>query len=94
LPIVKEGNYHVWHLFVVKLVNRTKVQKVLNESGVATMIHYPIAPHVSKSYEDYKAMELPISKMLSETVLSIPMDPSLKYENVEKVINTLNLATV
>ena len=53
LPIVNPDNYHVWHLFVVRVKNREEFQNYLNSLGISTLIHYPTAIHKQKAYTEY-----------------------------------------
>ena len=81
---------HVWHLFVVRTEKREVLQKYLTESGVQTLIHYPIPPHKQKAYFDWNGMELPITEQIHNEVLSLPISPVMSDEEVEKVIRTIN----
>ena len=53
LPSVSNKNAHVWHLFVVRIKNREKLQKYLSENGIQTLIHYPIPPYKQKAYLNF-----------------------------------------
>ena len=76
---------HVWHLFVIRSKQRDTLQKRLTESGVETIIHYPIPPHLQKPYKhlNYK---LPITEMLANEVLSLPLHQTMNEEEIEKIL--------
>ncbi len=76
---------HVWHLFVVRSKNRTKLQRILLENGVETLIHYPIPPHKQKAYKEFHSLHLPITEMLANEVLSLPI-VSNNFIDLSKVI--------
>lgn len=78
----------VWHLFVVRTSNRDTFQMRLADSGINSLIHYPIPPHCQKAYR--LNTKLPISEKLSQEVLSIPIGPHLKTNEANRVIKIMN----
>jgi dTDP-4-amino-4,6-dideoxygalactose transaminase len=90
LPAAFEEEQHVFHLFVVRVDNREKFQKHLNDNGVQILIHYPIAIHKQQAYSELNSKKLPLTEMIHETVVSLPMSPVLNDEEVTKVIETVN----
>ena len=84
------GLEHVYHLFVVKTSHRQELAKFLNENGVQTLIHYPIAPHKQKAYKEINHLYLPISELLHKEVLSLPISPVMTSTDVDLVINLCN----
>jgi len=87
----KEGN-SVWHLFVIRCKNRDSLQKHLFENGIETMIHYPVPPHLQKAYKGGNLLydKLPITEMLANEVLSLPIHQAMAEEEIEKIINCLS----
>lgn len=92
LPKVNKDCTHVWHLFVVRVENREKFEKYLEENGIGTVIHYPIPPHLSKAYEylGYKSGDFPIAERYAETVISLPIYNGMIKEEIDYVIKKLN----
>ncbi len=90
LPNVKESNSHVWHLFVVRTKNRNHLQKYLNDSGIQTLIHYPIPPHKQPAYKEWNKMSFPITELIHNEILSLPISHVMKKEEIEFVVSTLN----
>ena len=95
LPFVPEWAEPGWHLFVVRSTNRDELQQKLSDEGIATIIHYPIPPHLSAAYKDLhlESHRYAIAQSLSERVLSIPMGPHLSMADVATVIRALNSTT-
>lgn len=91
LPSVAPGAAPAWHLFVLRHLRRDKLQKHLNESGIGTLVHYPVPPHLSGAYADggWKRGDFPLTEELADTVLSIPIGPHLDDDSVASVIHTL-----
>lgn len=81
---------HVWHLFVVRVSNRDQLQKYLLDNDIQTLVHYPIPPHHQKAYCEIKNSNLPVSELLHNEVISLPMDPTMTDESVNHVIDVLN----
>lgn len=81
---------HVWHLFVVRCQHRDALQKHLTESGVQTLIHYPVAPHQQKAYSEYSHQSLPITEALQHEVLSLPVSPVITTEEMKKITTSIN----
>lgn len=89
LPYVK----HVYHLYVVRMLNKSRdgVRKKLLEMGIQTGIHYPIPLHLQKAYESlgYKEGVFPVTEKCTKQILSLPIYPELKNEEVEFVAEKL-----
>jgi len=93
LPDYQIKDSHVWHLFVIRTQFREQLQKHLFQHGIQTLVHYPIPVHKQKAYSDYIDLELPITEKLSETVLSLPISPTLSDADIEIVIDSVNQFT-
>ncbi len=87
LPQVHEKASHVYHLYVIRTKYRDALQKHLNDSGIGTLIHYPIPPYLQLAYAHlgFAKGAFPIAEELADTSLSIPMWPGMKYEEVRAV---------
>ncbi|MGF1883294.1 DegT/DnrJ/EryC1/StrS family aminotransferase [Vibrio splendidus] len=90
LPEVTSKEGHVWHLFVVRVLDRAGFIKHLNEHGIQTLVHYPTPPHQQEAYRDFANLSLPLTEKIHEEVVSIPMDPTLSINDVKKVILSIN----
>ena len=92
LPKLRENCTHVWHLFVVKVEDRDKFQKYLEENGIGTVIHYPIPPHLSEAYKylGYKVGDYPITEDYANTVISLPLYNGMTKEEIDYVVKKIN----
>lgn len=90
LPKVRENNEHVWHLFVIRTETREELQKYLEEKGIHTVIHYPIAIHKQKAYKEYNELSYPIAEEIADTCLSLPMYYKMSEEDIDFIIDVLN----
>ena len=92
LPSVPDWADPAWHLFVVRFPVRDQLQAHLKSSGIGTLIHYPIPPHLSGAYdgEDFNNASLPVCSALAKTVLSLPIGPHLTKEQLISIIAVLS----
>ncbi len=87
-PTIQAGTSSAWHLYVVRTSSRDKLQRHLNSAGVATMIHYPKAPHLQGAYQEMGFAEgaFPIAESMQREILSLPISPVLTDAEVAHVI--------
>ena len=81
---------NVWHIFPVLCEQRDSLQAYLAESGVQTMIHYPIPPHKQACYADWHDLCLPITERIHAQELSIPCHQAMTDAEVERVAEIIN----
>jgi dTDP-4-amino-4,6-dideoxygalactose transaminase len=90
--ILQEEPDHVVHsygYFVIATKKRDELQDYLNKKGIETIIHYPLPIHLQKSYKDFSTYNLPNAEEACKTVLSLPIHPFLKEEDVNYIINSI-----
>ena len=87
LPVTLTEVNHVYHLYVIRSVQRDALQKYLSEKGVTTLIHYPIPPHLQKAYKElnYHENDFPIAETIAKTCLSLPLYPNLTENEIDYV---------
>jgi len=84
------GLNHVYHLFVVRTCFRDKFAKHLDSRSVATLIHYPIPPHKQSAYSEFSGLSLPITELIHQEVLSLPISPVMDQSQIDLVIKHCN----
>jgi len=94
LPHVPKSFDPAWHLYVVRSINRDKVQKSLWMAGIETSIHYPIPPHMQQAYVDLdlRADMLPIATKLADEVMSLPIGPNMSQLQIRATIKAVKNA--
>ena len=77
---IKEGNYHVWHLFVIRIKNRNKVLNEFNSHKVEFGIHYPVPIHLQPAakFLGYKVGDFPVAENQSKKILTLPIHQDLR----------------
>jgi dTDP-4-amino-4,6-dideoxygalactose transaminase len=81
---------HVWHLFVIRTQQRDKLKKYLDAKGIQTLIHYPVPPHKQQAYKDWNSLKFPVTEIIHQQVLSLPVSPVMNEEETKEVINAIN----
>jgi len=80
------------HLFVILSKKRSKIMKYLNSNGIATSIHYTPVHKFSLYKDEYAYLKLPVTEKVSEEVLTLPLFPDLKGEEVDLICNKIKEA--
>jgi len=91
-PVVLKEAQSAYHLYVILVKEREKVQKALKEKGIETAVHYPVPLHLQPAFSflGYKKNDLPIAEKAAEEVLSIPFFPEMTDEEIYKVAESIN----
>lgn len=94
IPLVPKWADAAWHLYVIRVQERDRVQQMLATAGIGTMIHYPIAPHAQGAYCNLQTKKgsPKTAEALSREVLSLPLYPQLTEDAIELVARSLQLA--
>ena len=83
------GARGVYHLAVVTMPDRARVQRQLSALGIQTAIHYPIPCHRQAPYLRFADGPLPVSEAAADEVLSLPMFPHLRDDQVDRICEVL-----
>jgi len=81
----------VWHLFTITTAGRDQLAGILRSQGIETLVHYPVPPHLSEAFrrELGPEAEFPIAENLSNSILSLPLYPSLQEKEVFRVCSVI-----
>lgn len=87
VPVEAEWTKGVYHLYVVRVADREALQAALAQAGIGTGIHYPIPLHLQKAYKHlgYGRGSFPITERVAGEIVSLPMFPQLKLEQLDEV---------
>jgi dTDP-4-amino-4,6-dideoxygalactose transaminase len=94
LPYISPDCVSAWHLYVVRHPQRDRLARALQDSGVGTVIHYPVPPHLQPAYSalGYSAGGFPVSEAMHREVLSLPLGPTLDLSQAEEVVAAIRAA--
>ncbi len=93
-PIEKDYAKHIYHLYVVRTDKRDELLNKLKDEGIYCGIHYPIPIHMQKAYEDLGIKEgaFPITEKYANEIISLPMFPELKDEEIKYIVGKIKEA--
>lgn len=87
------GRKHIYHQYTIRVKKgkRDNLQKFLKEKNIGTKIYYPLSLHLQKcfKYLGYKKGDMPVSEKASEEVLSLPIFPELKFDEIDYICNSI-----
>ncbi len=96
-PYIMDEVKHVFHQFTIRVEKGSRDDwiKFINENGVGTGIHYPIPIYKQELYQNLGfSDECPEAEKAALEVLSIPVHPNLKVEDLEKIVQVLEDASM
>ena len=96
LPDLLPDEQNAYHLFPILVADgrRDALHDYLDQNGVGTVCHYPIAPHKQECYAkegwNTPQLRLPITERLADEELSLPIGPAITLEEVAEVVRLVN----
>jgi len=90
-PLAPEGFDHVYHQYTIRVERRDALQKFLSERKIGSTVYYPYPLHLQPLYASlgHKAGDFPHAERAAQEVLSLPMYPELRKEQIARVVETV-----
>jgi dTDP-4-amino-4,6-dideoxygalactose transaminase len=90
-PLAPEGYEHVYHQYTIRIERRDALQKFLSERKIGSTIYYPFPLHLQPLYASlgHKPGDFPHSERAAQEVLSLPMYPELRKEQIARVVENV-----
>jgi len=90
-PQVRDDRTSVWAQYSIRTKNRDQVQEALKQAGIPTAVHYPMPLHLQECfrYLGCGPGDFPVAEMVSEEIMSLPMNPFLTLDEQEYVCDSL-----
>jgi dTDP-4-amino-4,6-dideoxygalactose transaminase len=94
IPVVPKGFYSSWAQYTIQLKDRETrdaMQSALKEAGIPSMVYYPKPMHKQEAFGisgDYP-FDCSNTRELCYTVLSLPMHPYLREDEIDLVVKTI-----
>jgi dTDP-4-amino-4,6-dideoxygalactose transaminase len=87
VPFESADARHVYHLYIIQMEERERVQQQLKEQGIPTAIYYPQPLHLATPLAQYgyRTAEFPVSERASQRTLAIPFYPEMSEEQLSTV---------
>ncbi|HEU4596159.1 MAG TPA: DegT/DnrJ/EryC1/StrS family aminotransferase [Pyrinomonadaceae bacterium] len=89
LPPAHEDGAHVYHLFVVQHPERERLREHLSARGVETLVHYPYLLHQQPLFRRDAQGPLPFAESVAGRILSLPLYPQLRDEELRAVVSAI-----
>ena len=96
LPDLLPDEQNAYHLFPILVADgkRDDLHDYLEQHGVGTVCHYPIAPHKQECYAkadwNMPQLSLPITEQIADQELSLPIGPSITENEIKNVVGIIN----
>ena len=85
-PVERSWAKHVYHLYVIQVDDRDGLGDHLKENDIGTGLHYPVPVHHQQVLAEFtEGLNLPITDALTTRILSLPMHPDLKEEEIVEI---------
>ncbi len=91
LPFIYKTTTSAFAQYSIRVKNRDNIQAKLREKGIPTAIHYPMPLHLQEcfNYLGYKRGDFPISELISNEIMSLPMNPYLSDDEINFISENL-----
>lgn len=86
------GSQGAYHLAVVRVPDRARVERQLAAMGIQTGIHYPVPCHRQPPYRRFADRRLPVAETIAEEILSLPIFPHMTDGQVARVCDAVREA--
>jgi dTDP-4-amino-4,6-dideoxygalactose transaminase len=90
-PAVPEGFEHVFHQYTIRIERRDALQQFLSERKIGSAVYYPHPLHLQPLYASlgHKPGDFPHAERAAQEVLSLPMYPELRKEQIARVVEAI-----
>lgn len=91
-PFMPEGYEHVFHQYTIRVERRDALVQILNERKIGSAVYYPVPLHLQPLYSSlrHKSGDFPHAEHAAQEVLSLPMFPELRSEQITRVAETVS----
>jgi dTDP-4-amino-4,6-dideoxygalactose transaminase len=91
-PFIPEGYEHVFHQYTIRVERRDALVQILNERKIGSAVYYPVPLHLQPLYASlgHKAGDFPHAEHAALEVLSLPMFPELRSEQIVRVAEAVS----
>ena len=90
-PHEPEGCEHVYHQYTIRCERREALQQHLAARKIGSTVYYPYPLHVQPLYAHlgHKAGDFPHAERAAQEVLSLPMYPELRRDQIARVVEAV-----
>jgi dTDP-4-amino-4,6-dideoxygalactose transaminase len=86
-PLIPENYAHAFHQYTIRVEQRDALQQFLYERNIGSAVYYPVPLHLQPLYSSlgHKAGDFPHAEHAAKEVISLPMYPELRSEQITRV---------
>ena len=87
-PTEKNGRYHIYHQYVIRIPERDKALCSLREQGIGCAVFYPVPLPLQKCFASlgYRKEDYPAASRACQEALALPIYPELTREQQNEVV--------
>jgi len=91
LPQELADGRHTFNQYTIRLKGRDELFEFLKVRGISSMVYYPLSLHLQKAFShlNYRQGDFPQSELAQQEVLSLPIFPELKEDELELVASSI-----
>ncbi len=91
VPVVRPNTVHTFHIYAIRAKNRDQLKNYLEQQGIQTMVHYPVAlPNLDAyQYLQHTPNDFPVASALQSEMLSLPIYPELTEDQILQVCKNI-----
>ena len=91
-PFIPDGYEHAFHQYTIRVERRDALVQILNERKIGSAVYYPVPLHLQPLYTPlgHKAGDFPHAEHAALEVLSLPMFPELRSEQIARVAEAVS----
>lgn len=82
----------VHHLAIVRVTDRGAATAALDAERIGWGIHYPVPCHRQPAFAEFADEPLPITEQAADGILSLPLSPTMTFDQVDRVCDVLSRA--
>jgi UDP-2-acetamido-2-deoxy-ribo-hexuluronate aminotransferase len=91
LPNIASGSTSVYAQYTILSPRREIIKSRLEKEGIPSVSYYARPLHLQPVFKNlkYKKGDFPVSELVSDQCLSLPMSPYLALEDIRKIVKTI-----